>query len=50
MRDLIIAGILLSGLAANSPLFAQAGGDEMAQLKQRVAQLEKQVQEISQIL
>jgi hypothetical protein len=50
MRNLIIAGILMSGMAASSPLFAQTSGDEVAQLKQRVAQLEKQVQEISQVL
>jgi DNA repair exonuclease SbcCD ATPase subunit len=49
MRNLIIAGILMSGMAASSPLFAQTSG-EVAQLKERVAQLEKQVQEISQIL
>ena len=50
MRNTIIAGILMSGIAASSPLFAQASADEVAQLKQRVAQLEKQVQEISQLL
>jgi hypothetical protein len=50
MRNAIIVGILLSGIAASSPLFAQGNADEVAQLKQRVAQLEKQVQEISRLL
>jgi hypothetical protein len=50
MRNTIIAGILMSGLATSSPLFAQTNADEIAQLKQRVVQLEKQVQEISQFL
>jgi hypothetical protein len=50
MRNTIMVGILLSGIAASSPLFAQGNADEVAQLKQRVAQLEKQVQEISQLL
>jgi hypothetical protein len=50
MRNLIIAGILMSGMVASSPLLAQTSSDEVAQLKQRVAQLEKQVQEISQVL
>jgi len=51
MRNLIIiACILMSGMASNLPLCAQSGDADVAQLKQRVAQLEKQVQEISQIL
>jgi hypothetical protein len=50
MRNTIIAGILISGMAASSPLFAQTNAEEVAQLKQRVGQLEKQVREISQIL
>jgi hypothetical protein len=50
MRKTIIAGILMSGIAASSPLFAQGNAEDVAQLKQRVAQLEKQVQEISQLL
>jgi hypothetical protein len=50
MRNAIIAGILMSGMAASAPLFAQANADEITQLKQRVAQLEKQVQQISQLL
>jgi len=40
----------MSGIAASSPLFAQGNADDVAQLKQRVAQLEKQIQEISQLL
>jgi hypothetical protein len=50
MRNTIIVGILMSGIAATSPLFAQGNADDVAQLKQRVAQLEKEVREISQLL
>lgn len=50
MRNLIIAGILMAEMAASSLLLAQGTGNEVAQLNQRVAQLEKQVQEISQFL
>lgn len=50
MRNVIAVGILISGLVATSPLFAQANADEVVQLKQRVAQLEKQVREISQLV
>jgi len=50
MRNTIIAGLLMSGMAAGSPLFAQTNAADVAQLTQRVAQLEKQVQEISQLL
>jgi hypothetical protein len=50
MRSLIIAGILMSGMAASSPVYARANADDMAQLKERVTQLEKQVQEMSRIL
>ncbi len=50
MRNTIIAGILMSAVAASSPLFAQTNANDVAQLTQRVAQLEKQVQEISQLV
>jgi len=50
MRNLMIAGALLLAVAAGSPLRAQTNTDDVAQLKQRVAQLEKQVQDISQLL
>ena len=50
MRNRFTAVILISGLAATSQLFAQSTIDELAQLKQRVAQLERQVQEISRLL
>ena len=50
MRNTIIAVILVSGMAASSPLFAQTNANDVAQLTQRVVQLEKQVQEISQLL
>jgi hypothetical protein len=50
MRNSITTVVLLSALAANSSLFAQANDDDVTQLKRRVAQLEKQVQEISQLI
>jgi len=50
MRNHIIAGMLILGMVTFSPLLAQTSTDELAQLKQRVIQLEKQVQEMSQIL
>lgn len=50
MRNTIIAGIVMLSVAASSPLFAQANTNQIAQLEQRVATLEKQVQEISKIL
>ena len=50
MRNLIGVGILMFGVAAREPAFAQAAGDEVTQLKQRVAQLEKQVQELTQVV
>lgn len=50
MRNAIIAGIMLSAFATSMPLFAQTNTDEVAQLKLRVAELEKQVKEISEFL
>jgi hypothetical protein len=50
MRNSLIAGILMAALAASSPVCAQTNADDVAQLKQRVAQLEKQVQEMAQLL
>jgi hypothetical protein len=50
MRNSITVGILISAMAAGSPLFAQANGDDVAQLKQRVDRLEKQVREMSLLL
>ncbi len=50
MRNLVMTGIMLAGMVASCPLSAQTSSDELAQLKQRVAQLEKQVQEMSQVL
>jgi hypothetical protein len=40
----------MSGMAGMSPSMAQNNSDELAQLRQRVAQLEKQVQEILRLL
>jgi hypothetical protein len=50
MRNLILAGMLMSGLVATSPVLAQTSSSEVEQLKQRVAQLEKQVAEISKVI
>ena len=50
MRNLIGAGILMLGVAAGWPVYAQGSGDEVTQLKQRVAQLERQVQELAQLV
>ncbi len=50
MRNKLIAGILTVGMATSLPLLAQVNADDVAQLKQRVSQLEKQVQQISQLL
>ena len=50
MRNTIIAGILMFAVAVSAPVFAQTNADELAQLRERVAQLEKQVQEISELL
>src|ERR1039457_495535 len=50
MRNTIMAGILMLGMAAGWPVAAQTNVEEFAQLRQRVTQLEQQVQQISQIL
>ena len=50
MTKKIIAALMLSALAASSPLPAQTNTDDVAQLTRRVEQLEKQVQEISKFL
>jgi hypothetical protein len=50
MRKMIIAGILISTLAATAPLFAQTNASDIAALTKRVAQLERQVQEMSRLL
>lgn len=50
MRNTIVVGILVSGMAVGSPLFAQTNGNDLDVLRQRVAQLEKQVQEISRLV
>jgi len=50
MNKSFVTGILILTASAGTPLFAQNQNDEVAQLKQRVAQLEKQVQEMSQLL
>jgi tetratricopeptide (TPR) repeat protein len=46
----MIAAILLSALAASSPLLAQTNTEDVAQLTRRVEQLEKKMQEISTFL
>ena len=52
MRNSILIGIFVLSVAAGSPLlFAQSSGvNEIELLKQRVARLEKQVQEISRLV
>ncbi|HTL54341.1 MAG TPA: hypothetical protein VL361_01625 [Candidatus Limnocylindrales bacterium] len=50
MKFNLIAGMLILGMVSSSRLFAQPNADEIAQLKARVAQLEKQVREISQLV
>ena len=48
MRNAMIVGILVSGVAL--PLFAQTNVSEMEQLTQRVAQLEKEVRQLSKVV
>jgi len=50
MRKIIVAGILMSTLVAAGPLFAQTNTDDIAALNQRIARLEKQVEEMSHVL
>jgi hypothetical protein len=50
MRKKIFSGILISALATSTSLFGQTNANDVAALTQRVAQLEKQVQEISQLV
>ena len=49
MQKTIIAGLLLTALSV-TPSFAQNNSTDIAALNQRVAQLEKQVAEMSQLL
>ncbi len=50
MRNTMLAVILMSGMAASPCAFAQTRTGDLAQLERRVAQLEKQLQEISQLV
>ena len=50
MRNTVITGILLTAMAVGGSLSAQTSADEVGQLKQRIDQLEKQVQEISRLV
>ena len=50
IRKLILAGILLCTAQCGSHLLAQASIDDVTELKRRVAQLEKQVQELSRVI
>ena len=50
MRNMIIAGVLATGLVACTKQGQQTSANDAAQLSQRVAQLEQQVQQISQVL
>jgi DNA repair exonuclease SbcCD ATPase subunit len=49
MKNIAVA-ILLSGIIVSSSLSAQTNSDEVKRLTQRVAELEKQVQEIARLL
>src|SRR5690349_21399563 len=49
MKNITVA-ILLSGIIVSSSLSAQTNSDEVKQLTQRVAELEKQVQEIARLV
>jgi hypothetical protein len=46
----MMAGILISLIAASTPLIAQTNADDIAQLRQRIVHLEQQVQEISRVV
>lgn len=50
MRNTFIVGILICAMTAGSTLLAQSNADELAQLKERVSHLEKQLQEITRLL
>jgi len=50
MRKTILGGFLIATVAFNAPLFAQSNDKDIAALNQRVALLEKQVAEMSQLL
>ena len=49
MRKSMITGILVVGMLVSSTAFAQTKTDEVTELKQRVAQLEKKVDELTQL-
>jgi hypothetical protein len=50
MRNIIIAGVLATGLVGCTKQGQQPNANDVVQLRQRVAQLEQQVQQISQVL
>jgi hypothetical protein len=50
MRKIIFAGILISALTAGAPLLAQTNANDVAALNDRIARLEKRVDEMSQLL
>ena len=50
MRHAISAGIIVWMMVSSATSIAQTNNDEVAKLKERVARLEKQVQEISRFL
>jgi len=50
MRNSMMAGMLICAITTGWPLLAQTNAVDVAQLKQRVTQLEKQVQEMSSLL
>ena len=50
LRYAMIVGILLTAATAGTPVLAQTDTNELARLNQRVDQLEKRVQELSQLV
>ena len=50
MRNTIIAAVLALALTDGMRLLAQNSSDELGQLRERIARLEKQVQEMSRLL
>jgi len=50
MRNRVLATVVIGTLTGSALLFAQPGPDELGQLKERVARLEQQVQEMARLL
>jgi len=50
MQNRLFAGVVIWALTGSPALFAQPAPDELGQLKERVARLEQQVQEMTRLL